>query len=52
MLPNILRPLVTDMETTTTLNIKKTSPKMVVRARHHCRLRLARAIKRPNLSAL
>lgn len=51
MLPNILRPLVTDNETTTTLNTKKTRPKKVVRALHHCRFRFALAIVRPKRSA-
>lgn len=51
MLPNTLRPLVTDNETTTTLNTKKTRPKRVVRALHHCRFRFALAIVRPKRSA-
>lgn len=51
MLPNTLRPLVTDNETTTTLNTKKTRPKRVVKALHHCRFRFALAIVRPKRSA-
>jgi len=51
MLPNTLRPLVTDNETMTTLNTKKTSPKRVVRIRHHFRFRFAFAIVRPKCSA-
>jgi len=51
ILPNTLRPLVTDNETTTTLNTKKTSPRRVVRIRHHFRFRFALAIVRPKCSA-
>lgn len=51
MLPNTLRPFVTDKETMTTLKTKKTSPKKAVRALHHCRFRFAFAITRPKRSA-